>query len=89
MEHAEPGQLDVIWSPEARADLRAVDRTRALDILHCLSRYLKDREGDVKKLRPPLREMRLRCGEYRVFFVETGRAAIEVTRVAHRRQAYR
>ena len=51
-------RIAVIWSPEARADVRAIPRETALQILHCLDRYLLHREGDVKKLKPPLRESR-------------------------------
>jgi hypothetical protein len=43
-----PQRIAVIWSPEARADLRAIDRETALQILHCVDRYLSDRTGDVK-----------------------------------------
>jgi mRNA-degrading endonuclease RelE of RelBE toxin-antitoxin system len=63
-----PQRVGVLWSPEARADLRAIDRDQALQILYCLSRYLTNRIGDVKKLKPPLTDVRLRCGDYRVFF---------------------
>jgi hypothetical protein len=45
-----PGSLSVLWSPEARAHLRAIDRRTALDILHCIGRYLNMRNGDVKRL---------------------------------------
>jgi hypothetical protein len=41
----------VIWSAEARANLRAIDRETAMQILHCLDRYLASRTGDVKKLK--------------------------------------
>ena len=44
--------IAVVWSPEARADLRAINRETALQILHCRDRYLLHREGDVKKLKP-------------------------------------
>ncbi len=33
-----PQRMGVLWSPEARADLRAIDRDQALQILYCLSR---------------------------------------------------
>ena len=56
-----PERIAVIWSPEARADLRAIDRETAMQILHCLDRYLATRTGDVKeaqaaahRLSPPL-----------------------------------
>ena len=43
----EKGQrLAVIWSEEARADLRAIDRETALDILHCVDRYVASRNGE-------------------------------------------
>jgi mRNA-degrading endonuclease RelE of RelBE toxin-antitoxin system len=61
-------RIAVIWSPEGRAGLRAIDRTTALQILHCIDRYLADRTGEVKKLKPPFTGFRLRCGDYRVFF---------------------
>ncbi len=38
-----PKRIAVIWSPEARADIRAVARDTALQILHCLNRYLANR----------------------------------------------
>jgi hypothetical protein len=47
-----PERIAVIWSPEARADLRAIDRETAMQILHCVDRYLASRTVDVKKLKP-------------------------------------
>ena len=48
-EDSVPERIAVIWSPEARSDLRAIDRESALHILHCVDRYLESRDGDVKK----------------------------------------
>ncbi len=79
----------VIWSPEARADLRAIDRETAMLVLHCVDRYLTNRTGDVKKLKAPLTGFRLRCGDYRVFFDQDGENTIDVTAVRNRREAYR
>jgi mRNA-degrading endonuclease RelE of RelBE toxin-antitoxin system len=84
-----PQRIAVIWSPEGRADLRAIDRETAMQILHCVDRYLANRSGDVKKLKPPRTGFRLRCGDYRVFFEPSGENAIHVTGVRHRREAYR
>ncbi len=84
-----PQRMGPLWSPEARADLRAIDRDQALQILYCLSRFLTDRFGDVKKLKPPLAGMRLRCGDYRVFFDHKEDNKIEITAVRHRKDAYR
>ena len=38
-----PQRIAVIWSPEARADFRAIDRETAMQILHCVDRYLANR----------------------------------------------
>ena len=88
-EEAAPERIAVIWSPEAQADLRAIDRETAMQILRCVDRYLANRTGDVKKLKPPLSGFRLRCGDYRVFFDLKGEISIEITAVLNRRQAYR
>ena len=71
-----PERIAVIWSPEARANLRAIDRETALQILYCLDRYLASRNGDLKRLKPPLTGFRLRCGDYRVFFDHKGENTI-------------
>ncbi len=84
-----PERIAVRWSPEARADLRAVDREPARQILYCVDRYLASRTGDVKKLRPPLTGLRLRCGDYRVFFDLKADEAMEIIAVRHRKEAYR
>ena len=88
-EDSAPERIAVIWSPEARADLRAIDRETALQILYCVDRYLANRAGDLKKLRPPLTGFRLRCRDYRVFFDPKGENTIEITGVRHRKEAYR
>ena len=82
-------RIAVIWSPEARADLRSVDREAAIQILHCVDRYLSSRTGDVKKLKPPQTGLRLRCGDYRVFFDHEDETTMGITSVRHRREAYR
>ncbi len=56
-----------IWSPEARADVRTIDREVALRLLKTLGRFLKTETGSVKQLEgfaPPL--FRLRIGDWRV-----------------------
>jgi mRNA-degrading endonuclease RelE of RelBE toxin-antitoxin system len=79
----------VIWAPEAQAQLRAIDRATALDILHAVDDYLTLGKGDVKKLRPPRDELRLRVGDYRVFLYQLAPSSIRITGVKHRSQAYR
>jgi mRNA-degrading endonuclease RelE of RelBE toxin-antitoxin system len=88
-EDAVPERITVIWSPEARSDLRAIDREPAMQILYCVDRYLVSRNGDVKKLKPPRTGFRLRCGDYRVFFDLKDDTTIEITGVRNRREAYR
>ena len=84
-----PERIAILWSPEARIELRAIDRSTALQILHCVDRYLSRRRGDVKKLKPPLTGFRLRCGDYRVFFDHTDEGKVEIMGVRNRREAYR
>ncbi|MFZ1159942.1 MAG: type II toxin-antitoxin system RelE/ParE family toxin [Candidatus Sulfotelmatobacter sp.] len=79
----------MIWASEARSDLRAIDRETAIQILHCIDRYLASRAGEVKKLKAPLIGFRLRCGDYRVFFDHKSESAINITAVRNRREAYR
>jgi len=88
-EDATRGRIAVTWSPEARTDLRGIDREMAMQILHCVDRYLINRAGDVKKLQPPRTGFRLRCGDHRVFFDQRGEDSIEITGVRNRREAYR
>jgi mRNA-degrading endonuclease RelE of RelBE toxin-antitoxin system len=67
----------VQWSPEARADLRAIDRETALRILRTVDSYLTTGTGDV------------RVGDYRVLFLRKGEPTIEVVLVLHRKEAHR
>ena len=79
-----------IFSDEARADVRAIDRETALRLLETLARFLETQAGDVKQLRgfdPPL--YRLRIGDWRVIFRKSGDESIDVVRVRNRREAYR
>jgi mRNA interferase RelE/StbE len=80
----------VIFSDEARADIRAIDRDTALRVLKALARFLETEAGNVKQLQgfdPP--QYRLRNGDWRVNFRKTGAETIEVVRVRNRREAYR
>jgi mRNA-degrading endonuclease RelE of RelBE toxin-antitoxin system len=77
------------FTDQAKADLRAIDRETALQILKTLARFVRSEEGDVKWLHgtdPPL--YRLRTQDHRVVFRDLG-DLIEVTRVRNRREAYR
>jgi mRNA-degrading endonuclease RelE of RelBE toxin-antitoxin system len=78
----------VIWAGNSQAQLAAVDRENAMRILHAIDDYLTDGSGDIKKLRPPRRDLRLRVGDYRVFFLSIGPSAVEILGIKHRSQAY-
>ncbi len=74
-------KTSIVWAPEAQAELRAIDRATALDILHAIDDYLTLGKGDVKKLRPPRDELRLRAGDYRAFFYQFAPLSIRITGV--------
>jgi mRNA-degrading endonuclease RelE of RelBE toxin-antitoxin system len=88
-EDAAPDRIALIWSPEARTDLRAIERGTAMQILRCVDRYLASRTVDVKKLKPPFTGFRPHGGDYRVFFDPKGDTTIEISCVRKRREAYR
>lgn len=79
----------VVWTNQAKSDLRAIHQTIALRILHTLARYAATGTGDVARLQgiaPP--EFRLRAGDYRVRYRDLG-DSIEILSVKHRSEAYR
>jgi mRNA interferase RelE/StbE len=78
-----------VWTDAARNDVRALDKPTALRILSALHRFAESGAGDVKTLQGEREELRLRIGDYRLFFVSTTADAIEVRRVLHRKEAYR
>jgi hypothetical protein len=57
----------IAWTDQSKADVRAIDQSTAMRILHGLARFTLVEEGDVKQLQdiePP--EFRLRIGAFRV-----------------------
>jgi mRNA-degrading endonuclease RelE of RelBE toxin-antitoxin system len=77
------------WTPQARADVRRIDRQAALDLLESLADYVLTGYGDIERLQdvePP--ELRLRLGDYRVRFYDYP-DRILILRVLHRGKAYR
>ena len=80
----------IIITPQAKTDVRRIDRETAMRILAALDRFARTGEGDVKHLQdiePP--EFRLRVGDYRVRFYEEPPGTILVHSVLHRSEAYR
>ena len=78
----------IVWTEPAKADVRRLDKPTAMRILAALHRFADSGEGDVKALQER-EELRLRIGDYRLFFVCPAADTIEIRRVLHRREAYR
>ena len=79
----------VVWTAQAMADIRGIERIIALQILKTLARYALSGEGNTKQLwdiEPPL--IRLRAQDHRVFFRDKGEY-LEISRVLDRKEAYR
>jgi len=78
----------IVWSAQAKGDVRRLDKPTAMRTLAALHRFADSGEGDVKALQG-MEELRLRIGDYRLIFVNAPDDAIEIRRVLHRREAYR
>jgi mRNA-degrading endonuclease RelE of RelBE toxin-antitoxin system len=79
----------IIWTDQAKADVRAIEQKTALQILKTLARFAKTEEGSVRRLagvEPP--QFRLRAQDHRVLF-QVREDAIEILRVRDRKEAYR
>jgi hypothetical protein len=79
----------VVWTAQAKLDIRVVGQHTALQILKTLARYAQTGEGDTRRLHgiePPL--IRLRAQDHRVFFRDKG-DHLEISRVLDRKEAYR
>jgi plasmid stabilization system protein ParE len=79
----------IVWTDQAKADVRGIEQPAALQILKTLARYVQTGEGNTKQLRdvePPL--LRLRAQDHRVFFRDKG-DYLEISRVLDRKEAYR
>jgi len=61
----------LVWTDQAKADVRAIEQPIAIQILKTLGRYVLTGEGATKQLKgvnPPM--IRLRAHNHRVFFRE-------------------
>lgn len=79
----------IVITPQAKTDVRHIDRETAMRILAALDRFARTGEGDIKKLQGDSGELRLRVGDYRVRFNEEPPGTILVHSVLHRSEAYR
>ena len=79
----------IVWTEQAKADLRGIEQPIALQILKTLGRYVLTGEGATKQLKdvsPPL--IRLRAQNHRIFFRDHG-DYFKIERVLDRKEAYR
>jgi hypothetical protein len=79
----------VAWTQQAKADIRAIEQPKALQVLRTLARYAQTGEGNTRQLQgiePPL--FRLRAQDYRVLSRDKGEY-LEISRVLDRKDAYR
>jgi hypothetical protein len=63
----------LVWTEQAKVDIRGIEQPIALQILKTLARYAQTGEGNTKQLRdiePPL--VRLRSQALRIFFRDKG-----------------
>jgi mRNA interferase RelE/StbE len=79
----------VEWLDEARADVRKLDRATAMRLFEGVLHFARTGSGGVKALQSNMAGvLRLRVGDYRVFFtLEDG--AMRIFGVRHRSEAYR
>ena len=78
----------IVFSQQARADVRRLDRDTAMRIFAALQRFAQAGVGDIKRLQGETVELRLRVGDYRVRFTEES-GTLHIIRVLHRKEAYR
>jgi len=79
----------IVWTEQAKSDVRAIEQPIAIQILKTLGCYLLTGEGATKQLKgitPPL--IRLRAQDHRVFFRDRG-DYVKIERVLDRKEAYR
>jgi mRNA interferase RelE/StbE len=77
----------IVWTDLAGSDVRNLSKSTTMHILSALHRFAESGAGDVKALQGR-EELRLRIGDYRLFFVCPDSDTIEIRRVRHRGEAY-
>jgi mRNA interferase RelE/StbE len=78
----------IVWTDPGKSDVRSLSKPVAMHIFSALHRFAQSGVGDVKALQGS-EELRLRIGDYRLFFVCPDADTIEIRRVRHRGDAYR
>ena len=79
----------IVWTEQAKADIRGIEQPIAIQVLKTLGRYVLTGEGNTKLLQgvePPL--IRLRAQDHRVFFRDHD-DYLKIERVLDRKDAYK
>lgn len=79
----------IVFSEEAKADLRAIPQHIAMNILTAIHRLAESSAGRVKELKGKEGEKRLRVGDFRVRFTEEHPDTLRIHTVKNRKDAYR
>jgi mRNA-degrading endonuclease RelE of RelBE toxin-antitoxin system len=79
----------IVFSLEAKTELRAIPQHIAMNILTALHRLAEHGVGDVRELKGKAGEKRLRVGDYRIRFTDEGQDTLRVHAVKNRKDAYR
>jgi mRNA-degrading endonuclease RelE of RelBE toxin-antitoxin system len=88
----------IVFSHQAKADIQAIPRQTAMQILIAIYRLAETGAGRVKTLQGQSGEKRLRVGDFRVRFTEEfaqsdegkqNEGALRIHAVRHRKEAYR
>ena len=79
----------IVFSEEAKADVRAIPRHIALNILAAIHQLAESGAGRVKALQGEAGQKRLRVGDYRVRFTEEHPDTLRIHAVKNRKDAYR
>lgn len=79
----------IVFSDQAKADIRAIPQHLAMNILTAIQRLAQTGAGRVKTLQGRDDEYRLRVGDYRIRFTEEHPGTLHIHAVRNRRDAYR
>ena len=79
----------IVFSDEAKSDLRAIPQRIAMNILAAIHRFAETGAGRVKELKGKQSEKRLGVGDHRVRFTEEHPNTLHIHAVKDRKDAYR
>ncbi|MBN8729674.1 MAG: type II toxin-antitoxin system RelE/ParE family toxin [Acidobacteria bacterium] len=79
----------IIFSEEAKADIRALPQYIAMNVLTAIHGLAEHGSGNVKELKAKAGEKRLRVGDHRVRYTEEHPDILRIHTVKNRRDAYR